>query len=80
MPDVRELTIREAIREALAEEMARNPMVFLMGEDIGRPGGIFMVTAGLQEQFGVDRVMDTPISEMATIGGAIGSRSCSAIS
>lgn len=72
MPETRELTIREAIRETLAEEMARDPMVFLMGEDIGRPGGIFMVTAGLQEQFGVDRVMDTPISEAGIAGVGVG--------
>ena len=72
MRDDRELTIREAIREALAEEMAREPAVFLMGEDIGRPGGIFMVTAGLQEQFGADRVMDTPISEAGVAGIGVG--------
>jgi pyruvate dehydrogenase E1 component beta subunit len=72
MRDDRELTIREAIREALAEEMAREPAVFLMGEDIGRPGGIFMVTAGLQEQFGADRVMDTPISEAGVAGLGVG--------
>jgi pyruvate/2-oxoglutarate/acetoin dehydrogenase E1 component len=72
MREGRELTIREAIREALAEELARDPMVFLMGEDIGRAGGVFMVTAGLQEKFGPDRVMDTPISEAGVTGIGVG--------
>jgi pyruvate dehydrogenase E1 component beta subunit len=72
MPETRELTIREAIREALAEEMGRDPAVFLMGEDIGRAGGVFMVTAGLQEEFGPSRVMDTPISEAGVAGIGVG--------
>jgi len=72
MPETRELTIREAIREALAEEMVRDPAVFLMGEDIGRAGGVFMVTAGLQEEFGPSRVMDTPISEAGVAGIGVG--------
>jgi pyruvate dehydrogenase E1 component beta subunit len=72
MRETRELTIREAIREALAEELARDPKVFLMGEDIGRAGGVFMVTAGLQEEFGPDRVMDTPISEAGVAGVGVG--------
>ncbi len=72
MPEARELTIREAIREALAEEMARDPAVFLMGEDIGRAGGVFMVTAELQQEFGRERVMDTPISEAGFVGLGVG--------
>jgi len=72
MREGRELSIREAIREALAEELARDPMVFLMGEDIGRAGGVFMVTAGLQEEFGPVRVMDTPISEAGVAGIGVG--------
>lgn len=72
MPDTRELTFGEAIREALAEELGRDPMVFLMGEDIGRPGGVFNVTKGLQERFGADRVMDTPISEEGFVGMGVG--------
>jgi pyruvate dehydrogenase E1 component beta subunit len=72
MLESRELTIREAIREALAEEMARDPSVFLMGEDIGRAGGTFMVTADLQQEFGVSRVMDTPISEPGITGLGVG--------
>lgn len=72
MRETRELSIREAIREALAEELARDSKVFLMGEDIGRAGGVFMVTAGLQEEFGSDRVMDTPISEAGVAGLGVG--------
>jgi pyruvate/2-oxoglutarate/acetoin dehydrogenase E1 component len=72
MPDTREMTIVEAIREALAEEMSRDPTVFMMGEDIGRAGGVFNVTAGLQDEFGKDRVMDTPISEAGFTGLGVG--------
>ena len=70
--EARELTIREAIREALAEELARDPSVFLMGEDVGRAGGVFMVTADLQQEFGASRVMDTPISEAGVAGLGVG--------
>jgi pyruvate/2-oxoglutarate/acetoin dehydrogenase E1 component len=72
MPETRNLTIVEAIREALGEEMGRDPMVFLMGEDIGRAGGVFMVTKGLIDEFGPDRVMDTPISEAGMVAIAVG--------
>jgi pyruvate/2-oxoglutarate/acetoin dehydrogenase E1 component len=72
MPETRILSLREAIREALAEELARDPSVFLMGEDIGRAGGIFMVTADLQQEFGSSRVMDTPISEPGIAGLGVG--------
>ncbi len=72
MPETRELTICEAIREALAEELNRDPAVFLMGEDIGRAGGVFKVTEGLQDEFGKDRVMDTPISEAGIAGLGVG--------
>ncbi|MDW8072494.1 MAG: alpha-ketoacid dehydrogenase subunit beta, partial [Anaerolineae bacterium] len=69
---MRELTIVEALREALAEEMSRDPTVFLMGEDIGRANGVFNVTAGLQDEFGKERVIDTPISEAGFTGMGIG--------
>ena len=69
MPPV---TYLEAIREALREEMVRDPRVFLLGEDIGAYGGAFKVTEGLFDQFGPDRVIDTPISEAAITGAAIG--------
>ena len=72
---MRQITISEAIREALREEMLRDPTVFLIGEDIGIEGGFggpFGVTKGLAEEFGHDRVRDTPISESAIVGVAVG--------
>src|SRR6266851_4947162 len=65
-------TYLEAIREGLREEMARDPNVFLIGEDIGAYGGAFKVTAGFLEEFGERRVVDTPIAESAIVGAAIG--------
>jgi pyruvate/2-oxoglutarate/acetoin dehydrogenase E1 component len=66
-------TYRDALREALGEEMRRDPSVFLLGEDIGRFwGGAFKVTEGLAQEFGDERVRDTPISESAIIGTAVG--------
>jgi pyruvate dehydrogenase E1 component beta subunit len=69
---MRQLTFREAVREALTEEMARDERVFLMGQDIGPYGGVFKVTEGLYEKFGAERVIDTPISESAMVGAAVG--------
>lgn len=70
---MRELTYRDALREALREEMLRDKTVFLLGEDIGRYwSGAFKVTKGLAEEFGDERVRDTPISESAIIGVAVG--------
>lgn len=66
------LTYLEAIRQGIREEMERDDSVFLLGEDIGAYGGAFNVTAGMLEQFGEDRVIDTPISESAIVGAAIG--------
>lgn len=68
----RTLTIAKAISEAIAQEMRRDERVFVMGEDVGAYGGIFGATQGLLEEFGEDRVRDTPISETAFIGAAIG--------
>jgi pyruvate dehydrogenase E1 component beta subunit len=65
-------TIREAINEALHEEMERDATVFTMGEDIGLAGGVFKVTAGLLDSFGKERVRDTPISEAGIVGLAVG--------
>ncbi|HLH19412.1 MAG TPA: alpha-ketoacid dehydrogenase subunit beta [Bryobacteraceae bacterium] len=65
-------TYLEAIREGLWEEMERDPAVFCIGEDIGVYGGAFKVTAGFLERFGEKRVVDTPISEAAIVGAAIG--------
>ena len=71
---MREMTYVEAINEALMEEMARDEKVFIMGEDVGRGygGGIFTATRGLLDKFGPERVIDTPISESAIAGCAIG--------
>lgn len=68
----RKLTMAQAIAEGIAQEMTRDPKVFVMGEDIGAYGGIFGATGGLLEKFGKDRIMDTPISETAFIGTATG--------
>jgi 2-oxoisovalerate dehydrogenase E1 component beta subunit len=68
----REVTYLEAIREALAEEMRRDPKVFVLGEDVGAYGGAFGATQGLCDEFGDVRVLDTPISESAIVGIAIG--------
>ncbi len=67
-----ETTYLEAIRAALFEEMDRDPSVVLMGEDVSVYGGAFKVSAGLLERFGWERVIDTPISETAIVGAAIG--------
>ncbi|MBO9344999.1 MAG: alpha-ketoacid dehydrogenase subunit beta [Chloroflexi bacterium] len=69
---MRILTYSEAINEALREEMARDPRVFILGEDVGVMGGVFGVTAGLLAQFGEARVIDTPISEAGIVGAALG--------
>ncbi|MEA3497631.1 MAG: alpha-ketoacid dehydrogenase subunit beta [Campylobacterota bacterium] len=65
-------TYREAIREAVRKAMIEDERVFLMGEDVGQYGGCFAVTMGLQEEFGVDRIIDTPLSESAFTGAGIG--------
>ena len=66
------VTYLDAISDALREEMRRDPHVFLLGEDIGAFGGAFKVTKGFLEEFGEDRVMDTPISESGFVGAACG--------
>src|SRR5712671_6414446 len=68
----KELSYLDAIREALAEEMRRDPKVFVLGEDVGSYGGAFGATQGLFEEFGEMRVVDTPISESAIVGISIG--------
>ncbi len=69
---MREMSYSEAIREALVEEMRRDPSVFLMGEDVGTFGGVWGVSAGMLQEFGEERVRDTPISEIAIIGTGLG--------
>ena len=68
----RKLTMAQAISEAIGQEIERDPGVFVMGEDVGKYGGIFSATTGLLDKHGRDRIMDTPISETAFIGAAIG--------
>ncbi len=72
MKSPRILSMAQAISEAIALEMTRDPSVFVMGEDVGAYGGIFGATGGLLDKFGKDRIMDTPISETAFIGTATG--------
>ncbi|MGI9038901.1 MAG: alpha-ketoacid dehydrogenase subunit beta [Gemmatimonadota bacterium] len=73
MSELRETTYLEAIRQAMAEEMRRDDRVFILGEDVGVYGGAFKITEGFLDEFGEDRVIDTPISEAAIVGAAIGS-------
>ena len=72
MSNTRKLTMAQAIAEGIGQEMQSDDTVFVMGEDIGRYGGIFGATGGLLDRFGPDRIMDTPISETAFIGTATG--------
>ncbi len=67
-----ELTYRDAVAAAIAQEMRRDPNVVFLGEDIGAAGGVFKTTVGLLDEFGPDRVRDTPISEQAILGAAMG--------
>jgi pyruvate dehydrogenase E1 component beta subunit len=68
----RAVSYRDALREAIREAMNRDPRVFLMGEDVGRYGGCYAVSKGLLDEFGEDRVRDTPLSESAFVGAGIG--------
>src|SRR3954451_1748459 len=65
-------TMIEAVNEALVEEMERDPGVIVLGEDVGVHGGVFRATDGLQARFGAERVIDTPLAELAIVGIAIG--------
>jgi pyruvate dehydrogenase E1 component beta subunit len=67
-----QLTYREALRGALREALEREPRAFLMGEDVGKYGGTYAVSKGLLEQFGPERVRDTPLSELAFVGAGVG--------
>jgi pyruvate dehydrogenase E1 component beta subunit len=66
------LNMVSALNQALAEEMAEDPSVVVLGEDVGRDGGVFRVTEGLLDRFGAERVLDTPLAEMAIAGMAVG--------
>jgi pyruvate dehydrogenase E1 component beta subunit len=69
---MRQITLSQAVNEAIAEEMRRDPTIFLIGEDVAEAGTPFKVTSGLVEEFGTDRVIDTPISEPGFMGLAVG--------
>ena len=69
---VREITLSEAVKEAIAEEMRRDPSVFILGEDVAEAGHPFKVLVGLVDEFGKERVLDTPISEPGFTGLAVG--------
>jgi pyruvate dehydrogenase E1 component beta subunit len=69
---VTELLLVEAVNDALHVEMERDPAVLVIGEDVGRLGGVFRATAGLQERFGTERCVDTPLAEAGIIGTAVG--------
>jgi len=69
---VAELTYRDAVAAGIAQEMRRDPSVVLLGEDIAAAGGVFKTTVGLLDEFGADRVRDTPISEQAILGATMG--------
>jgi len=75
-PGTRQVQFREAIQEALREEMKRDPNVFVMGEDVGLYGGAYGATRGLFDEFGPERVRDTPISEAIIGGAAVGAAMC----
>ena len=66
------MTVREALREAIAEEMRRDPSVFLIGEEVGQYQGAYKISQGLLEEFGEKRVVDTPITEYGFTGLAVG--------
>ena len=67
-----QLTLVQAINQALDQEMAADPRVMCLGEDVGLNGGVFRVTEGLQKKYGADRVVDTPLSESGIMGSSIG--------
>jgi pyruvate dehydrogenase E1 component beta subunit len=71
-PEMRDLTLAQAVNEALHEEMARDDRVILIGEDVAAAGGVYQVTRGLLDAFGAERVLDTPISEAAIAGVGLG--------
>ena len=67
-----EMTMVQAIRSAMEHELERDPLVMVLGEDVGRNGGVFRATEGLQERFGPERVVDTPLAELGIVGTAVG--------
>src|SRR5437899_3496775 len=72
MPEPRVITFREALREAMVEEMERDPSIFLMGEEVGHYNGAYKVSEGMLARFGEQRVIDTPIAETGFAGVGVG--------
>jgi pyruvate/2-oxoglutarate/acetoin dehydrogenase E1 component len=72
MTDTNEITYREALRHAIRDALIADPRIFVMGEDVGRYGGCYAVTKGLLDEFGPERIRDTPLSESAFVGAGIG--------
>ncbi|HJU47176.1 MAG TPA: alpha-ketoacid dehydrogenase subunit beta, partial [Gaiellaceae bacterium] len=68
----RELTLVEAVNDALHVELERDPSVLVLGEDVGRAGGVFRATAGLRDRFGAERCVDVPLAEAGMLGAAVG--------
>src|SRR6476660_3240501 len=71
-PNVREITFAEAVREALVEEMQRDPRVFIIGEDVAEAGTVWKVLKGMVDEFGPERIIDSPISEAGIAGIGVG--------
>ena len=74
--EMREITYRQALNEALAEELERDPDVFLMGEEVAEYNGAYKISQGLLERFGPKRIIDTPISENGFAGMGVGAAMC----
>ncbi|MBE3591224.1 MAG: alpha-ketoacid dehydrogenase subunit beta [Firmicutes bacterium] len=72
----RELTLLQAVTEAMAVALERDPAVLVLGEDVGKNGGVFRATDGLQARFGEERVVDTPLAESGIVGAALGLAAC----
>jgi pyruvate/2-oxoglutarate/acetoin dehydrogenase E1 component len=66
------MTLIESVRSTLAEEMRRDESIVVLGEDVGKKGGVFLATDGLYDEFGGDRVLDTPLSESMIVGVSMG--------
>ena len=73
------MSYREALRLALREALQNDARVFLMGEDVGRYGGSYAVSKGLLEEFGSERIRDTPLSELGFVGAGVGRRSAACV-
>ena len=68
----KEITFGEAVKQGIAEEMRRDENIIMLGEDVGSAGGVFKILVGLREEFGDERIIDTPIAEAGYVGLAVG--------